>query len=90
VKNAGCILLGADSPTAVGDYLAGPSHILPTGRSARFSSGLGVMDFVKRSSVVSVTPEWLRRNGPHVERLAQMEGLQGHARSVRLRMTDEG
>ncbi len=90
IKNAGCVLLGADSPTAVSDYLAGPSHILPTGRSARFSSGLGVMDFLKRSSVVSVTPEWLRRNGPHVERLAQMEGLQGHARSVRLRMTDEG
>ena len=88
VRNAGCILVGGDSPTAVSDYLAGPSHVLPTGRSARFSSGLGVLDFVKRSSVVSVSPEWLAHNGRHVERLAEMEGLQAHARSVRIRMTE--
>jgi histidinol dehydrogenase len=90
IRNAGCILIGGETPTAVSDYLAGPSHILPTGRSARFSSGLGVLDFMKRSSVVSVTPEWLRRNGPQVERLARMEGLQAHARSVRMRMGDDG
>ncbi|HUT74106.1 MAG TPA: histidinol dehydrogenase [Armatimonadota bacterium] len=90
IRNAGCILVGADTPTAVSDYLAGPSHILPTGRSARFSSGLGVLDFMKRSSVVSVSPEWLAHNGRHVERLAEMEGLQAHARSVRMRMGDDG
>ena len=86
VRNAGCILLGAQSPAAVSDYLAGPSHILPTGRSARFSSGLGVMDFMKRSSVVSVSPEWLALHGGDIERLAEMEGLEAHARSVRIRM----
>jgi len=89
IRNAGCILLGAGTPTAVSDYLAGPSHILPTGRSARFSSGLGVMDFLKRSSVVSVSPDWLRRHGASVERLADLEGLQGHGRSVRIRMPKE-
>lgn len=90
IRNAGCILLGAGSPTAVSDYLAGPSHVLPTGRSARFSSGLGVMDFMKRSSVVSITPEWLARNAATVERLAALEGLDGHARSVRMRVTEDG
>jgi len=88
IKHAGCILLGRDTPTAVSDYLAGPSHILPTGRSARFSSGLGVMDFMKRSSVVSVTPEWLERNAGAVERLAGLEGLDAHARSIRARVQE--
>ena len=86
IRHAGCILLGPDTPTAVSDYLAGPSHILPTGRSARFSSGLGVMDFLKRSSVVSVSREWLARNGPYVERLAKLEGLPAHRESVAMRM----
>ena len=86
ITNAGCILVGPNSPTAVSDYMAGPSHVLPTQRAARFSSGLSVMDFLKRSSVVSITAEWLRQNGRHVERLAGMEGLEGHARSVRLRI----
>ncbi|UCH34619.1 MAG: histidinol dehydrogenase [Armatimonadota bacterium] len=85
IKHAGCILLGPDTPTAVSDYLAGPSHVLPTGRSARFSSGLGVMDFMKRSSLVSVTPKWLARYGREVEQLARLEGLDAHARSVRIR-----
>lgn len=90
IRNAGCILLGSDSPTAVSDYLAGPSHVLPTGRSARFSSGLGVMDFLKRSSVVQAAPGWLARHGSDAERLAQMEGLEAHRRSVRIRThTDE-
>jgi histidinol dehydrogenase len=88
IMHAGCILLGRDTPTAVSDYLAGPSHILPTGRSARFSSGLGVMDFMKRSSVVSVTREWLERNRGDVERLARLEGLEAHARSIRARMQE--
>jgi histidinol dehydrogenase len=86
IRNAGCILLGSDTPTAVSDYLAGPSHILPTGRSARFSSGLGVMDFLKRSSVVSVSRAWLERNGRFVEGLAKLEGLQAHGESVAMRM----
>lgn len=85
IKHAGCILVGANSPTAVSDYLAGPSHVLPTARSARFSSGLGVLDFMKRSSIVAISPEWLQHNGRHVTRLAEMEGLQAHARSVRVR-----
>ena len=86
VKHAGCILLGSDTPTAVSDYLAGPSHVLPTARSARFSSGLGVMDFVKRSSVVAVAPPWLAKFGPQVKRLADLEGLDAHGRSVTMRM----
>jgi histidinol dehydrogenase len=90
VKNAGCILLGSETPTAVSDYLAGPSHILPTGRSARFASGLGVTDFLKRSSIVSVSRDWLQAHGPNVERLAAMEGLQAHGRSVRIRMPKDG
>jgi histidinol dehydrogenase len=86
VRHAGCILLGQSSPVAASDYAAGPSHLLPTGRTARFSSGLGVMDFMKRSSVVSVSPAWLRRFGPVVETLARMEGLPEHARSISLRL----
>jgi histidinol dehydrogenase len=86
VRHAGCILMGESSPVAVSDYAAGPSHLLPTGRTARFSSGLGVMDFMKRSSLVSVSPAWLRRFGPVVETLARMEGLPEHARSISLRL----
>lgn len=86
VRHAGCILMGQSSPVAVSDYAAGPSHLLPTGRTARFSSGLGVIDFMKRSSVVSVSPAWLRRFGPVVETLARMEGLPEHARSISLRL----
>jgi histidinol dehydrogenase len=82
IRHAGCILLGDDSPAPVGDYMAGPSHVLPTGRTARFSSGLGVRDFMTRSSVIRVSREWLQRHGKTVQQFANLEGFQGHAESV--------
>jgi len=85
IRHAGCILLGRSAPVTVGDYLAGPSHILPTGRTARFSSGLGVLDFMKRSSVIYTDQEWLRRSGPQAARLACYEGFGAHARAVVVR-----
>lgn len=88
LRHAGCILLGRETPVSAGDYLAGPSHILPTGGTARFGSGLGVVDFMKRSSVIYTTGEWLRANGEHICRLARYEELDGHARAVEAR-TDE-
>ncbi len=86
IKHAGSILMGAYTPVPVGDYLAGPSHILPTGRTARFSSGLGVTDFLKRSSLVQATPEWLRENRPTIATLATHEGLAAHADTVARRV----
>jgi histidinol dehydrogenase len=90
VKHAGAIFLGADTPEPFGDYLAGPNHVLPTGGSARFSSPLGVYDFVKRSSVIAAGPRTLRRLGPAVVRLARLEGLEAHARAVALRLGARG
>jgi len=86
IRHAGCIFLGDDSPAPVGDYMAGPSHVLPTGRTARFSSGLGVRDFVTRSSVIRVSRQWLDRYGATVQALADLEGFRGHADSVGERM----
>jgi histidinol dehydrogenase len=86
VKNAGAIMLGHFTPVAVGDYLAGPNHVLPTGGTARFFSPLGVDDFLKRTSVVRFEPPKLRELGGDVMRLAELEGLGGHARSVELRL----
>jgi histidinol dehydrogenase len=86
VRHAGAIFLGEDAPEPFGDYLAGPNHVLPTGGSARFSSPLGVYDFIKRSSVIGASPAALRRLGPVVVRLAQLEGLDAHARAVALRL----
>jgi histidinol dehydrogenase len=86
IRHAGCVFLGDDSPAPVGDYMAGPSHVLPTGRTARFSSGLGVRDFLTRSSVIRVSREWLARHGKTVQALAELEGFEGHARSVGERM----
>ena len=86
VRHAGAIFLGEDSPEPFGDYLAGPNHVLPTGGSARFSSPLGVYDFIKRSSVIGASSAVLRRLGPAVVRLAELEGLDAHARAVRLRL----
>ena len=86
VQNAGAIFLGHYTPVAVGDYLAGPNHVLPTGGSARFFSPLGVEDFLKRTSVVRFEPPKLRELGLDVMRLAEMEGLTGHGRSVDLRL----
>nr|NIM07492.1 histidinol dehydrogenase [Armatimonadota bacterium]NIM24947.1 histidinol dehydrogenase [Armatimonadota bacterium]NIM68833.1 histidinol dehydrogenase [Armatimonadota bacterium]NIM77080.1 histidinol dehydrogenase [Armatimonadota bacterium]NIN07038.1 histidinol dehydrogenase [Armatimonadota bacterium] len=86
VKNAGCILLGPHSPAAVSDYIAGPSHCLPTGRSAAFSSGLGVMDFMKRSDIVSVSAASLAEYAKHIRQFTSLEGLEGHQRAVELRL----
>jgi histidinol dehydrogenase len=74
------------SPAPFGDYLAGPNHVLPTGGSARFASPLGAYDFVKRSSIIHASARALNRLGPDVARLARMEGFEGHARSIELRL----
>lgn len=86
VRNAGAIFLGAHTPEAIGDYVGGPNHVLPTARSARFSSGLGVLDFMKRTTLLSCTPEALRALGPAAVTLGRAEGLDGHARSVAIRL----
>jgi histidinol dehydrogenase len=86
VRCAGAVFLGAMSPAPLGDYLAGPNHVLPTGGSARFASPLGAYDFIKRSSIIHATARALNRLGPDVARLARMEGLEGHARSIELRL----
>jgi histidinol dehydrogenase len=85
IDNAGAIFLGPYSPVAVGDYAAGPSHVLPTGGTARFASGLSACDFLRRSSVLSFTKEGLAEMAPDVLRLAEVEGLTAHAASVELR-----
>ena len=86
IRNAGAIFLGNGTPEACGDYLAGPSHVLPTSGSARFSSPLGVTDFLKTTSLISFDPKALEKFGPTIIRIAEMEGLDGHANSVRLRL----
>jgi histidinol dehydrogenase len=85
VRRAGAIFLGAQTPEAVGDYFAGPNHVLPTGGAARFSSALGVYDFVTRTSLLRYTREELRRAAPLIAALAAAEGLDAHARSVAVR-----
>lgn len=85
VGAAGAVFLGARSPAAVGDYLAGPNHVLPTGGSARFASPLGAYDFLKRTSIIKVSGSALKALGPHAARLARMEGFEGHARAIELR-----
>jgi histidinol dehydrogenase len=86
VRNAGAIFLGAHTPEAIGDYVGGSNHVLPTARSARFSSGLGVLDFMKRTSILKCGPEQLRALGPAAMTLGQAEGLDAHSRSVGLRL----
>jgi histidinol dehydrogenase len=86
IRNAGAIFLGAHTPEAIGDYVGGSNHVLPTARSARFSSGLGVLDFMKRTSILKCTPESLRALGPSAIALGECEGLQAHARSVGIRL----
>ncbi len=86
IRNAGAIFLGASSPEVIGDYLAGPNHVLPTGGTARFSSPLGVEDFVKRSSVISLSRERMEKLGEATVRLARLEGLEAHARAVEMRI----
>jgi histidinol dehydrogenase len=85
VTAAGAVFVGHEACEALGDYFAGPSHVLPTGGSARFSSPLGVGDFLKRTSFIDYDLAALRRQAPAIARLAEVEGLSGHARSVRLR-----
>jgi histidinol dehydrogenase len=89
IRNAGASFLGRHTPEAIGDYVAGPNHVLPTARSARFSSGLSVMDFMKRTSIIACTPAGLAAVGPAAERLAVAEGLDAHALSVKIRLDDE-
>jgi histidinol dehydrogenase len=86
VRHAGAIFIGRHTPEAVGDYVGGPNHVLPTARSARFSSGLGVQDFLKRTSILGCGPEALRAIGPAAMTLARAEGLEAHALSVALRL----
>ena len=86
ITHAGAIFLGAWTPEAIGDYVAGPNHVLPTARSARFSSGLSVMEFIKRTTLTKVSPEALRRIGPAAERLALSESLEAHSLSVTVRL----
>ena len=87
IKHAGAVFLGHNTPETLGDYIAGPNHILPTGGTARFSSPLGVYDFVKRSSVLSFSREALQKYGKQAARFAEMEGLDAHGKSVAIRMT---
>ena len=86
VKNAGSIFIGKFSPEALGDYLAGPNHVLPTSGSARFSSGLSVNDFLKRHSLIKITKTGIERLGSSVINLAKHENLDGHANSVKIRL----
>ncbi len=86
IRNAGAIFIGAHTPEAIGDYVAGTNHVLPTARSARFSSGLGVLDFMKRTSILKCGPEQLRALGDAAIALGTAEGLDAHARSVAIRL----
>jgi histidinol dehydrogenase len=86
IRNAGAIFLGPHTPEAIGDYVGGSNHVLPTARSARFSSGLGVLDFMKRTSILKCGPDQLRALGPAAMTLGMAEGLDAHARSVGLRL----
>jgi histidinol dehydrogenase len=88
IENAGAIFLGAYSPVPLGDYVAGPSHVLPTGGTARFFSVVGVEDFSKRMSLVEISRQGIREIGPAAIRLAELEGLGAHAAAVRVRLAD--
>ncbi len=86
ISHAGAIFLGRYTPEAVGDYVAGPDHVLPTARAARYASGLSVLDFMKRTSIISCDEKALAKIGPQAARLADAEGLPSHAKSVRVRL----
>ena len=86
IKNAGSIFIGKFSPEAIGDYIAGPNHVLPTSGSAKFSSGLSVSDFLKRYSLIKITKSGIERLGPSVINLAKHENLDGHANSIKVRL----
>jgi histidinol dehydrogenase len=86
VRHAGAIFLGRHTPEAMGDYIAGPNHVLPTSRTARFSSGLSVLDFMKRTTLLSLPPAAMAALGPEALALAEAEGLEAHARSIAARL----
>jgi histidinol dehydrogenase len=86
IRNAGAVFLGPHTPEAIGDYVGGSNHVLPTARSARFSSGLGVLDFLKRTSILKCGPDQLRQLGPAAMTLGKAEGLDAHSRSVGIRL----
>jgi histidinol dehydrogenase len=85
IHHAGAIFLGDLTPEPVGDYVAGPSHVLPTAGTARYASPLGVPDFTKRTSIIAYSAERLRQDAPHIMALAEAEGLAGHAEAIRVR-----
>jgi histidinol dehydrogenase len=89
IRNAGAIFIGAHTPEAIGDYVAGSNHVLPTARSARFSSGLGVLDFMKRTSILKCGPDQLRALAPAAIALGEAEGLTAHARSLAIRLNQK-
>ncbi len=86
IRNAGAIFIGAQTPEMIGDYIAGSNHVLPTSRSARFSSGLGVLDFMKRTSILKLDAKALAALAPAAMALARAEGLEAHRRSVEIRL----
>lgn len=90
INNAGAIFIGSYTPEVIGDYVAGTNHVLPTARSAKFSSGLGVLDFMKRTSILKLDPQSLAALGPAAMTLARSEGLEGHRRSVEVRLKKTG
>jgi histidinol dehydrogenase len=90
ILNAGAIFIGRHTPEALGDYIGGPNHVLPTGRTARFSSGLGVLDFLKRTTLLEVSAQSIKAIGPAAVTLAEAEGLEAHALSVSLRLSETG
>ncbi len=90
VEAAGAVFVGAHSPAPLGDYTAGPNHVLPTGGAARFASPLGAYDFLKRTSIIESSPRGVALLGPDTARLARMEGFEGHARAVELRLAGRG
>jgi histidinol dehydrogenase len=89
IRHAGAVFLGAYTPETLGDYLAGPNHILPTSGTARFSSALGIYDFTKRISVLSFSSSAFRSYAPHARRFADLEGLEGHGKAIRVRMEEK-
>jgi histidinol dehydrogenase len=90
VRHAGAVFLGRHTPEVVGDYVAGPNHVLPTAGTARFASPLGTEDFVKRSSVIEYSPGGLRAAAPHLRTLTRVEGLEGHGNAAELRLRTDG
>jgi len=90
VRHAGAVFLGRHTPEVVGDYVAGPNHVLPTGGTARFSSALSTEDFVTRLSVIEYSAEGLAEAGPHVGELSRVEGLDGHGAAAAIRIARAG